>query len=449
MPGLFVVGVSHRSSPVALRERLAVPSSELAAHVRGLAGRSGLSEAVLLSTCNRVELYGVAPDDASEQRARTAFGARVEGHELSPHLYERGGPDAVRHVFRVASSLDSMVVGEPQILGQVKEAYAAALEAGTVGGLLERCFGRAFAVAKRVRSETGIAAGNVSVSSVATDLARQIFGDLSGRRVLLIGAGKMGESAARHLRAQGAQLFVLNRSMERAIQLAAACDGEPRGLHELPAELALADIAIASTSSDRFVVTTELMKQVVKQRKYRQLFLIDIAVPRNVDPRVGEMENVFVYDVDDLQKVAQQNLAQRRREAEAAEALVEQEMREFEAWRRSLDLKPLLVGLRKHVHGILAAELERTLPRLGADASRDRAALEKMLEAATSKLLHQPFVELKRAGEQGDEVLPAAVQRLFPLAAPAPAAAPSGAGAPAVEAEHDEEHALPLGKPAG
>ena len=422
MSEIFVVGVSHRTSPVELRERLAVPSAELPDHVRSIAAQAKLSEALVISTCNRVEVYGVAPDGASARRARELLAARADPREVEPHLYERHGADAVRHVFRVAASLDSMVVGEPQILGQVKEAYAAASEAGSIGGLLDRCFHRAFAVAKRVRHETGIASGNVSVSSIATDLARKIFGDLQGKRVLLIGAGKMGESAARHLRKQGASLFVLNRSMERAIELARACDGEPRQLHELPGELALADIAIASTSSDRFVVTTDLMKQVARARKYRQLFLIDIAVPRNVDPRVGQMENVFVYDVDDLQKVANENLTARKREAEHAERIVEVEARTFEEWRKGLDLKPIIVGLRRHVREVLAAELERTMPRLTGDAARDRAALDRMLDAATSKLLHQPLTELKRAGELGDPQLSSAVRKLFPVDGEVPAA---------------------------
>jgi glutamyl-tRNA reductase len=415
MAEIFVVGISHRTSPVELRERLAVPSSALPDHVRDLAQRAHLAEAVVISTCNRVEVYGVSADATGIGRARDLLIARLEPGVLEPHLYERSGGDAVKHAFRVASSLDSMVVGEPQILGQVKEAYAAASAAGVIGGLLDRCFAKALAVAKRVRSETGIAAGNVSVSSIATDVAKNIFGDLDEKRVLLIGAGKMGESAAKHLRKQGARLYVLNRSRERALELASACGGEPRSLQELPSELALADVAIASTSSDRFVVTTDLMKDVVRQRKGRPLFLIDIAVPRNVDPRVGQMHDVYVYDVDDLQKVAQQNLAARRREAEAAETIVEGEARQFEEWRRALDLKPIIVGLRTHVREVLAQALERTLPRLSGDAARDRASLEKMIDAATSKLLHQPLTELKRAGEAGDETILAAIRTLFPI----------------------------------
>jgi glutamyl-tRNA reductase len=435
MSEIFVVGVSHRTSPVELRERLAVPSAELPAYVRAVAERAGLAEAIVISTCNRVEVYGVAGDPGAARRARALLASRLEPGVLEPHLYEHHGADAVRHAFRVAASLDSMVVGEPQILGQVKEAYTAASTAGVIGGLLDRCFTRALAVAKRVRKETAIAAGSVSVSSIAADLARKIFGELEGKRVLLVGAGKMGESAAKHLRKQGACLFVLNRSRERALELATACGGEPRALHELPSELALADVAITSTASDRFVVTVDLMKTVIRQRKHRPLFLIDIAVPRNVDPRVGEMDNVFVYDIDDLQKVAQDNLARRRREAEAAERIVEIETRQFEEWRRSLDLKPIIVGLRRHVREVLAAELERTLPRLSGDPARDRAALEKMIDAATSKLLHQPLSELKRAGETGDDRVIAVIRRLFPVDAAAggsgtraaePAASPDG-----------------------
>ncbi len=415
MAEIFVIGVSHRSSPVELRERLAVPSAALPKHVKTLAERAELAEAVMISTCNRVEVYGVATDLGGVRRVREALSTQLPPGELEPHLYERTGADAIRHAFRVASSLDSMVVGEPQILGQFKEAYAAATEAGMVGGLLDRCFERAFAVAKRVRHETAIASGSVSVSSIATDLARKIFGDLDAKRVLLIGAGKMGESAAKHLRKQGARLFVLNRSRERALSLANACGGEPRSLAELQSELVLADVAIASTSSDRFVVTRELMKEVVRARKYRPLFLIDIAVPRNIDPRVQEMDNVFVYDVDDLQKVAQENLSARKREAEQAERIVEVETRSFEEWRRGLDLKPIIVGLRRHVREVLGAELDRTLPKLSGEVTRDRATLDRMLDAATNKLLHQPLMELKRAAELGDQPMIDAVQRLFPL----------------------------------
>jgi glutamyl-tRNA reductase len=412
---VFLLGISHRTSPVALREKLAVPAQDMEVRLRELSEGAGLEEALLVSTCNRVELYGVAPDAQGALKARQWLEARTQPGELATHLYSQRGPDAVRHAFRVASSLDSMVVGEPQILGQVKEAYARAASAGVLGTVLDRCFTKAFAVAKKVRTETGIAAGSVSVSSIACDLAKKIFEDLHGKRVLLVGAGKMGESAAKHLAKQGAKLFVLNRSRERAVELAQACGGEPRSLNELASELAMADVAICSTSSERFVITTDLMKEVARSRKYRTLFLIDIAVPRDVDPRVGELENVFLYDVDDLSKVADENLALRRKEADLAERIVEREVAEFETWRRQQNLKPLIVGLRAHVRSVLAAEIERTLPRLGGDAQANKEALDRAVDAATNKLLHPVLAEIKRAAEDGRAHVLDDAPRLFGL----------------------------------
>ncbi|MBX7195215.1 MAG: glutamyl-tRNA reductase [Sandaracinaceae bacterium] len=415
MSDVFLLGISHKSSPVALREKLAVPAGEMEAHLKQLSEHAGLEEALLVSTCNRVELYGVAPDAHGAAKARAWLESRAEPGEVATHLYAQRGSEAVRHAFRVASSLDSMVVGEPQILGQVKEAYARASSAGVLGSVLDRCFTKAFAVAKKVRTETGIASGTVSVSSIACDLAGKIFEELRGKRVLLVGAGKMGESAAKHLAKQGAKLFVLNRSRDRAVELAAACGGEPRSLNELVSELAMADIAICSTSSERFVITTDLMKEVARARKYRTLFLIDIAVPRDVDPRVGEMENVFLYDVDDLKKVADENLAARRKEADLAEKIVEREVAEFEAWRRQQNVKPLIVGLRAHVRAVMAAEIERSLPRLGGDAAANKETLDRAIDAATNKLLHPVIAEIKKAADDGRAQLLDEAPRLFGL----------------------------------
>jgi glutamyl-tRNA reductase len=430
MSDVFLLGISHRSSPVALREKLAVPSGEMESRLRELSENAGLEEALLVSTCNRVELYGVASDAHAAKKARAWLESRAEPGEVASHLYVQEGTSAVRHAFRVASSLDSMVVGEPQILGQVKEAYAKASSAGVLGSVLDRCFTKAFAVAKKVRTETGIAAGSVSVSSIACDLAARIFEELRGKRVLLVGAGKMGESAAKHLAKQGAKLFVLNRSRERAVELAAACGGEPRSVNELASELAMADIAICSTSSERFVITTELMKEVSRARKYRTLFLIDIAVPRDVDPRVGQMENVFLYDVDDLQKVAEENLSLRRKEADLAERIVEREVADFETWRRQQNLKPLIVGLRAHVRSVIAAEIERTLPKLGGDAAQNKEALDRAIDAATNKLLHPVLAEIKKAGDDGRTQLLDDAPRLFGIdlaAARAASREPGGA----------------------
>ncbi|MGB5694856.1 MAG: glutamyl-tRNA reductase [Polyangiales bacterium] len=412
-----VVGLSHRTAPVEVRERLAVAPDRLEEELRSLAAHGRFDEALLISTCNRVELYATStnPIEAA-QSAREALATRLADGAADQVLYQERGIDVVRHVFRVASSLDSLVVGEPQILGQVKEAFDAAKGAGMMGTLLGRCFTQAFAAAKRVRSETGIAEGTVSVSSIACELARKIFGNLEGRRTLLLGAGEMGESAARSLRQTGAQLHVINRSDERAHVLAEACGGQPVPFERLSVELADADVVIASTASPKFILTPELMKGVVRSRRHRPLFIIDIAVPRDVDPRVGNMDNVFVYDVDDLQQVAEENLAVRAREAAQAERIIEEEVESFVRWRRSLELAPTIVALRKRFGQIADEELQRALSRLEGVTPSDRVVLEAMGRSMVNKLLHQPMTQLKAgAGEPDGALLIDAVRRLFAI----------------------------------
>ena len=417
MRDFVVVGLSHRTAPVEVRERLAVAPDRLEHELREIASKGRFDEALLISTCNRVELYATSVDPiAAVQNAREAFAGRLSDPVGDNVLYQERGVDVIRHVFRVASSLDSLVVGEPQILGQVKDAFDAAKGAGTVGTLLGRCFTQAFATAKRVRHETGIAEGTVSVSSIACELAKKIFGNLEGRRTLLLGAGEMGESAARSLRQTGTQLHVINRSEERAQQLAEVCNGRAVPYERLSLELADADVVIASTASDKFILTPELMKGVVRTRRHRPLFIIDIAVPRDVDPRVGNMDNVFVYDVDDLQQVAEENLSVRAREAARAEQIVEEEVEAFLSWRRSLELAPTIVALRKRFGQIAAEELQRALPRLDGASSSDRAVLEAMGRSLVNKLLHQPMTQLKAgAGEPDGALLIDAVRRLFAL----------------------------------
>jgi glutamyl-tRNA reductase len=421
MRDFVVVGLSHRTAPVEVRERLAVPPDRLGEELRQIAAGGRFDEALLISTCNRVELYatGSDPIDAAH-RARAALATRLLDSAAEDALYQERGVDAVRHAFRVASSLDSLVVGEPQILGQVKEAFDAAKGAGTVGTLLGRCFTQAFATAKRVRNETGIAEGTVSVSSIACELAKKIFGNLEGRRTLLLGAGEMGESAARSLRQTGTQLHVINRSEDRAHSLAESCGGRAVPYERLTLELADADVVIASTASPKFILTPEMMKGVVRSRRHRPLFIIDIAVPRDVDPRVGNMDNVFVYDVDDLQQVAEENLSVRAREATLAESIVEEEVGAFLAWRRSLELAPTIVALRKRFAEVAEQELQRALPRLD---GVDRAVLEAMSRSMVNKLLHQPMTQLKAgAGEPDGALLIDAVRRLFALSEEDPGA---------------------------
>ena len=417
MRDFVVVGLSHRTAPVEVRERLAVTPDRLEQELREISVKGRFDEALLISTCNRVELYATSanPIEAA-QSAKKALAERLSEAATDEVLYQQRGVDVIRHVFRVASSLDSLVVGEPQILGQVKEAFDAAKGAGTVGTLLGRCFTQAFATAKRVRSETGIAEGTVSVSSIASELAKKIFGNLEGRRTLLLGAGEMGESAARSLRQTGTQLHVVNRSEERAQKLAEACGGRAVPYERLSIELAEADVVIASTASPNFILTPKLMKGVVRTRRHRPLFIIDIAVPRDVDPRVGNMDNVFVYDVDDLQQVADENLSVRAREAAQAEHIVEEEVESFLSWRRSLELAPTIVALRKRFAQIAEDELERALPRLESAGPSDRLVLEAMGRSLVNKLLHQPLTQLKSgAGEPDGALLIDAVRRLFDL----------------------------------
>lgn len=433
---LVVVGLSHHTAPVSLRERLSIPGDAAEDELSRLLSGGELSEGILVSTCNRVELYGASADvETGVRRLRAYLDERGRPEPVAPHLYERRGVDAVRHVFRVAASLDSMVVGEPQILGQVKHAYEMGQHVGGVGTLLDRCLTRAFAVAKRVRSETEIAAGTVSVSSIACDLATKIFGDLTGRRTVLLGAGEMGEAAARALTGRGVHLVVINRSPEKAVRLARESGGEARGYEHLASELIEADVVISSTSAKRFVLTQDLMKSVVKARRQRPLFLIDIAVPRDIDPRVGELPSVFLYDVDDLSQVADQNLAHRKQEVEAAAAIVDAEVEAFEQWRRTLDLTPTIVALRQQFGSVLRDELERTLPRLGELDAKQKKSLEKMCNAAVNKLLHAPLTHLKEGVNAGDgPALIDATRRLFELDAPpaheTPKTAPSHPGEP-------------------
>jgi glutamyl-tRNA reductase len=417
MRDFIVVGLSHRTAPVEVRERLAVPPDRLEQELREIAASGRFDEALLISTCNRVELYATSANPiAASQVANDELARRLPETATADVLYQERGVDVVRHAFRVASSLDSLVVGEPQILGQVKEAFDAAKGAGTMGTLLGRCFTQAFATAKRVRNETGIAEGTVSVSSIACELAKKIFGNLEGRRTLLLGAGEMGESAARSLRQTGTNLHVINRSEERARTLADSCGGRAVPYERLPVELADADVVIASTASQKFILTPELMKAVGRSRRHRPLFIIDIAVPRDVDPRVGNMDNVFVYDVDDLQQVAEENLAERAREAALAERIVEEELDAFLSWRRSLELAPTIVALRKRFGQIAEEEVQRALPRLEGLSESDRAVLEAMSRSMVNKLLHEPMTQLKAgAGEADGPLLIDAVRRLFAI----------------------------------
>ncbi len=424
---LLVVGISYRTAVLEIREKLAFPEDGLPGAVAELAALPVLGEAMLISTCNRVEIYaatratgGVAPELAAEAVKRYLADARKLSYDaLSSHLYERSGSAAVKHVFRVASSLDSLVVGESQILGQLKDAYGVAAQAGSVGPMLGRCMERAFGVAKRVRTETQIARGAANISSVAVELARSIFGELKGKKVLLIGAGKMSDLAARHLAADGAdEILVTNRSPARAEALAAKVDGQARPYAELEALLTLADIVISSTGSPVAIIGRDLMKRVMKARKNRPVFIIDIAVPRDVEHVVGKLDGVYLFDVDDLDKVVEGNLKGRQVEAEAAERIVEAEATQFLAWMRSQGVVPTIKELRERFAQVARAEAEKTIAFLGGQATlgdKGERAVKQMAEAIINKLLHTPLMALKTPDGDEAEALVAATRRLFAL----------------------------------
>ena len=401
---IHVVGVSHRTAPLAIREALAFPADGLPDNLRELREQAGFSEVVILSTCNRVEIYGASAGDATPE-VLVQYLARHRGgdaEELRPYLYALDDEAAVRHAFKVAASLDSMVIGEPQILGQVKQAYQLAEDSGSLGSHLGALRNRSLAAAKRARSETGIGQNAVSVSYVAVELARKIFGNLEGRRVLVVGAGKMSDLAARHLVTSGARATVLGgRRFERAEELAAALGGEAAPFENLREQLALADIVISSTGAPGTVINREDVVAAREARKGRPLFLIDIAVPRDVDAAVRDVGGVFLYDLDDLKSVAEANLRERRKQAGLAEAIVEAEVREFLGWLRSREAVPLLTELREYADSIRKAELERARRRLGELSPEQEHALDVMTAAIVNKILHAPTVHLKESARNG------------------------------------------------
>lgn len=420
---IVVLGLSHRTAPVALRERLAVIPSDVETQLKELVAVPGIREATLISTCNRVEIYASAVDlggalGALRQHLRHRIAGAEAEAELDRHLYERAGREAVHHLFRVTASLDSLVIGEPQILGQVKDAYEAAVRAGTVGPVINFAFQRAFRTARRVRRDTGIARQTTSISSVAVELARQVWSGFEGRTVLLIGAGKMADLAARALRASGARVVVTNRTAARADELAARLSCETAPWSDLAGALAAADIVITSTGAREPILGSALLADVQRRRRRRPLVLIDIAVPRDVDASVADLPGIYLWDIDDLQKVAAEHLEGRRGEADRAEALVEQELDRSLSAHRGRGVGPTITALRTKFLGVARAEAEKTLATLGTTDERTRRAVQAMSEAIAAKLLHAPQVAIKKAAatDEGDALL-AAAYPLFDLPA--------------------------------
>jgi len=419
---IIVVGLSHKTAPVDIREKVAFAPDCIHEALRAVRDLPSVHEGVIVSTCNRVEVYSASRSREEGVEALIRFMA--EYHEvpldaLRPHLYVYAGPDAVKHVFRVASSLDSLVVGEPQILGQVKDAYEKAAEGSATGLVLNKFMHKAFSVAKRVRTETRIAQSAVSVSFAAVELARKIFGELSGKKVMVVGAGEMCELAATHLVENGVTgVQVTNRTFARAEALAAKFNGKAVPFEEFTYHLPEVDIVVSSTGAPHFVVGVEDVRAAMKARKQKPLFLIDIAVPRDVDPRVNDLPNVFLYDVDDLTGVVEANKKERAKEAEKAEGIVADEVQGFLGWLKTLEITPTIRQLREKFDAIRRAEVEKTLKAFGEGLPpKQQKSIEAMSQAIVNKILHEPTVFLKQVGDDPEaEFSVDAVRKLFGLA---------------------------------
>ncbi len=412
-----LLGVNHRTAPIELRERLAIAPDALAEATRRLLSTPGVREGMIVSTCNRVELVTCCDQDAPDAMSFLGSYFSLDAEALRPHLYMYEDQEAVRHLFRVASSLDSMVLGEPQILGQVKGAYATARSVGAVQSSLERLLQTTFAVAKRVRTETQIGASSVSIASVAVDLAKKIFGSLDGKSVLLVGAGKMSELAARHLIQQGAASFLIaNRTFERAVHLAQTFQGRAVRFEDLYAIADQADIVITSTGAPQPIFRREQVQQFLQRRRHRPMFFIDIAVPRDVVPEVNRLEGAFLYDIDDLQSVAASHLTERSRGATEAEAIVQAEVDRFATGQQTRGAVPAIVSLQQSMEELRQGELRRMQGKLQGLTPEQRAAVDALTRGLINKVMHQPLKTLKSAARDGDAAVLDAVRQIFGLA---------------------------------
>jgi len=404
MLNIVAVGISYLTAPVEIRERISFNESSTGSGLSELRSMEPIEECVILSTCNRVEFYAVTSHVEPCIEAIKDFIASFHGVDtrlFTSHLYSFSGIQAAKHIFRVASSLDSMVIGEPQILGQVKEAYKKAHEAGATGYITNRLFHYAFSVAKRVRSETDIGSQAVSISSAAVELAKRIFEDLSRRTALLIGTGEMGELAAKHLIKAGTkELVIAGRTAGTAAELAGRLGGTAIKIEEVHYTLKNVDVLITATGSPEFIIKKHHIKEALKLRKNEPMFMIDIAVPRDIDPRVGELENVYLYDIDDLKGVLEENVNTRRKRAVEAEAIVERGVVQFEKWLEGLKVVPTIISLRRRFEAITSVEVEKALGRLGGDSGevgeKERRVIEGMAAGIIGKILHHPIKNLKR-----------------------------------------------------
>lgn len=421
MISIINIGMNHETAPVELRECLA---GEQAGPVRILSEmrNSGcFEESIFISTCNRVEAVCTTKDIISAEKKLISLMAdfgNISEENIRKHIYILKDSEAVKHLFRVASSLDSMVVGEPQILGQVKDAYRlAAVNEKTTGVIINRMMHKAFNVAKRVRTETGISETAVSISYAAVELAKKIFFSLEGRTALLVGAGEMAELAARHLVNQGVHnIIVANRSFERAVSVSESFGGKPVFFEELGTQLVEADIVITSTAATEFIITSKMVKDVIRKRKNRPLFFIDIAVPRDVEPKVNNLDNIFLYDIDDLREVVNENSSQRRQEALIAERIVEEEVIKFSKWMETLEVVPTIIAMQEKVSSIREAEIKKSLPGLGKLSSEQMESIETLTVSLVQKIINDPILMLKSiSGRSSKDQFLDVTRKLFNL----------------------------------
>lgn len=415
---LILAGINHRTAPVEVRERMNIRESHLAAALSDLVSREGILEALILSTCNRVEVFANAAGDDDPEPLIRSFLADYHHCNLAAyekHLYWRRQEEAVDHLFRVAASLDSMIVGEPQILGQVKEAFAIAQNAGAIKGEFYEVVNHALAAARRVRRETAVGNAAISVSYVAVELARKIFGSLEDKTVLILGAGKMSELAARHLASSGAKsILVSNRTHERAVELARELGGEAVRFDDISIRLHQADIVISSTGAPHFLIRREQVEQVLAGRKQRPIFFVDIAVPRDIDPAVNELDNAFVYDIDDLGQVAESNKKQRQIEAARAEEILRQEANRLMRRLASREVTPAIVAIEQRLSRIREEESERFHSRLASLTPEQREAVDSLTQAMMNKVLHGPVTELKNVASHPERgALVQMVRKIF------------------------------------
>jgi glutamyl-tRNA reductase len=413
---VFVVGLNHKVADVDVREKLAFNGPKLVEGLIKFKELPEVQEAIILSTCNRVELYANVNDAKRASESTKTFLSEFHNlnrGSLDNALYIYDDINAIRHIFRVASSLDSMVVGEPQILGQLKDAFELALTKKTTGILLNKLMKKAISVAKRVRTETRIAENAVSISFAAIELAKKIFTDLSRRVFMLLGAGEMAELAARHLIGSGVkEVLVSNRTYERACELASEFNGRPIKFDDFIQEMVRTDIIICSTGAPHYIITKSQMQKVMKERKQRQVFIIDISVPRNIDPEINGLDNVYLYNVDDLQGVVDANMFERQKEAEKAEKIIEEELDTFLKWQSSLDSVPTIIALREKAEEIKKEELDKLFHKIQGIGEKEKEAIEYMATALMNKLIHPPTAALKEDSENKDALV-AAIRRLY------------------------------------